>query len=349
MLSGSRTHVLNYLKDPQNSIQFKKNIKVISEFYPSVIQGVSNAAIIKKETANIIKELNKLEKIQAEFGKNTAEKRRGFFNISFSLFSDKKVHPAKYDKSVTVTSQITRAEKNCMNIGGTQCVLTGDAESTTDPVSGSGFRTTILRAALLQSSLGNPSFADQSLTQGVFEWSSNLSAQSMREEGLAARLHYRKGTEKLERYLDIAETGGILENEDKQWLSMMNAKVKLKRKGHTVTFQDSEKEEIENKVAKIQKQLKEKYTFVKGRSPLKMPHRVTEAQKKLFEKTLKKILKKDFLFTLSPKDIDILWQVCAEIALIRPTGKFSASGQNYVDEAWFMPLWLTTKEISNLL
>jgi len=434
VLDLDRTKRIEHLSDPKKNEEFSRHFR---EFFGKLPRdGPQRKADIKKVNKTLKKlmdNLNALEKQHDSLMKGTAIRGRGFLNMLLGLKFSMKIQPMNYQKSVAVFAQITRAEKNYLRAGKTQCVLVGDAASTTDPASGSGFRTTMLRSALLSSSLSDPEMTQNCVAQGIFQWSSELSAQSMREEGLSARLKYRTGSEKVERYLGIAQACRALATDVSDQFRALYAKAKLHRKDASITFTTQEKELL----GRVSKTLKESYvdqagidsghiqsrlsknveelppkqlkalkdlctalidskgvdsdTYISLYAPyltrdqtqkivdayLDIKKRVMLLQNEALNKAFTEILKPElekYLFDfpaalnlsktekilfdrvyraaiadkpiqLTKKESETVGVICSKLAGFRRGLSFSTEKGNYLPEAWFIPLWLSTCEI----
>jgi hypothetical protein len=130
-----------------------------------------------------------------------------------------------YQNTVTASSQIARAEKNHVQVGATHFVLGGDAETTTDPVSGAGMRTTLLRASIATLGFSNH-LASTPVGQAIYQKTAQKVAKSIREEGFHDRNLYRPGTERLERYLSLAEDKGSITHLEFNQLLTLQGKLK---------------------------------------------------------------------------------------------------------------------------
>lgn len=164
----------------------------------------------KKALQQTQRELEHLERMQTEMQKKMAGEGRRLFGL-VNPFQNVSARAAQYQRTDLGASQVQRADRNCQYVGQTPFILCGDAESTTDPLSGGGLRYTLQRTALAASALERVS--QNRFARSAFEFASHLSTRAMREEGLEMRQRAVKGTERLERYLDAAADEGVL----KEW------------------------------------------------------------------------------------------------------------------------------------
>ncbi|MBA3816287.1 MAG: hypothetical protein H0X29_07165 [Parachlamydiaceae bacterium] len=205
-----------------------------------------------KRTSKLVEDL---ERKQLRFKQDNVSGARKRQNVFGMLKRGMKLKAAKYEKTAVTDSQVQMADTNHRQIGVTHFYIGGDAESTTDPISGSGCRTTLLRTSIAASAFNNPARRDNPFTSSAFAWSSHLSGRSMREEGMLMRNYYKKGTERSERFLDIAVDRGSISKERKNFLLNMQGKLKTM---HLFPNLKLSTDEI-SKLKEIQKAISDKY------------------------------------------------------------------------------------------
>lgn len=354
--------LINQLSNPEQMIRDFKNEKKKQEFKDAVIaifenadfknapalgntSKINEATNLKNDLEKCTKKLADIEKEESQLVKNASIEQRDLFTLLYSRSPGSEVEflPMDYKKASVVAAQVTAAEKNFIQASTTNCVIIGDAESTTDPISGSGFRTTILRAALLQSSLGtslaNPALSSNPINQGIFAWSSNQSSQSMREEGLSGRTAYRRGTEKIDRFLRVAKECKVLSDEQINQLKILHAKAKLMKDDPSIHFSEDDKRCLHELLSN----LKAKYTAISTNEFSK------DTEKNSLYIKATNIAQGKSKKQLTPDEIAIIREMNSEVATTRINDPSSPFGKNYRPEAWFMPLWLEIHEIQRLL
>jgi hypothetical protein len=220
----------------------------------SAFQKEFTAAVEEALTAE-----NLYNQMKNKIGKNIAGPGHVYHSFIGSTDRDPEL---SYKESDMAFSQVQRAETNYKRMGSTHFYVGGDAESTTDPVSGAGFRTTILRSVIASASFDHPNLRDNSFMQSAFAWGSHRSSQSMREEGLGLRTSYMSGTERLERYIDIAEEKEVLTPSDRDFLLNIEGKVKNIRefRNQNLKLNDIELKKLEEIESKISEQYKSKFS-----------------------------------------------------------------------------------------
>ena len=228
------TNRKNTLENQEKRQLLWSDLRKIAEAYPSPLMEEKmrswEAAIKLFEEAD--KQWDRLE----EEMKVVAEKGRQRFN----LIEDSTIDRAEYSSMQFGASQVQKAEANYRTLGHTAFYIGGDAETTTDPVSGAGMRTTFLRTSLAASALEDANIRHNPFMQSAFAWTSHLIGRSMREEGLHVRRAYAEGTERLERYLSIAEDAGVLTVEERNLMLRIEGKIKSLRGNPALGLQLSE-------------------------------------------------------------------------------------------------------------
>ena len=183
-----------------------------------------------EDARKMLKNLDEIQKDLKEFFKNKAiTDQRTLDLINQYTFFKQKSEWRDYQRTEIAYSQVQRAEINYLQSGQTQFYVGGDAASSTDPISGSGLRTTILRTVLASGSIDNSILSRNRINQSARDWSLALAERSMREEGLHMRGQFRPGTERLERYLDIANEDKVLTKGERQALLKMRSQAKVAR------------------------------------------------------------------------------------------------------------------------
>lgn len=151
-----------------------------------------------------------------------------FQELTQSELSTEEIQKTIYKKNLSaVHAQIQKADTNYRQIGKTQVYVGGDAESSTEPVSGAGARMTLLRTIPVVSMLTDSPRGQNLFTQSSFQWLSQLVARSLREEGFNARLFFLAGTERLERYTDMANISGALNDKEVATFHRLYTKAKM--------------------------------------------------------------------------------------------------------------------------
>ncbi len=188
------------------------------------IGSTEDIKLVKKLIVN----LRNNKEQEEELLKTVAEETRRFFKpVSKYVIGSFQEGKRKYMFSSPVDVQLTRAETNHVQMGNTSVVLAGDSASTTDPASGSGARTGILQAHIAQTTFLSPHLSANSSARGAASGSLSALTDSMREEGLAYRAKYNVGTEKTQRFVDLAVRNGVLSQKDGDEILMLKKMSKL--------------------------------------------------------------------------------------------------------------------------
>jgi hypothetical protein len=270
--------------------------------------------------------------------------RRESRELIDTLTENKSLSPASYQSMDIPYSQVQRAETNLRTLGSTVFCVGGDAESATDPTSGSGLRTTLLRTVTAASAFQNPQIRTNRLMHSAFDASSNLIASSMREEGLHLRQTYMTGTERLERYISMAESAGVLDSSQRELLLKWEAKAKAIRDYPDLGVQFSETEK--QQIAQLQSTLKEKYqTHIKNQQSLSQPQ-WNERAVPTWTQEEKAVFKKAYDASMKGEKIDVSPQkfqkAAAKLAIQRPSG---GGSQLHYPEAWFVSLTYSLQQL----
>lgn len=152
------------------------------------------------------------------------ETRRYFKPISKYIVGHYVEGKKEFMFSSPVDVQLTRAETNHVQLGNTSVVLAGDTVSTTDPASGSGARTGILQTHIAQTTFLSPHLSANSSARAEASGVLSTLTDSMREEGLAQRAKYHVGTEKTQRFVDLAIRHEALSEDDGKMLLLLKKK-----------------------------------------------------------------------------------------------------------------------------
>lgn len=251
--------------DPVQSQKVFNNIQILSNALSNgnMSADASNFSTLAAQFATAVDEAVQIESSYHQIKEEISKKISKPGRRRMDLFLPGSSSHASYTTSDMVASQVQRAETNYRKMGLTHFYVGGDAESTTDPVSGAGFRTTILRTTIATNAFENPELRNNPFMQSAFEWGSNRSALDMREEGLTLRNAYLTGTERLERYLDVGEESNALSHAQREFLLKIEGKFKSMRDFNNPELKLNPTELSELKI--IQKQLTEKYESQEGK------------------------------------------------------------------------------------
>ncbi len=151
--------------------------------------------------------------------------------------------PMKLIQTQMAYAQIQTIPNNYRRLEQTLFCITGDAECTTDPLSGAGMRTSILRT-VSASELGSTQSNKNGFMASAFQWSSQLASKRMREEGLHIRTYYQPGTERLERYTEIAKEINVISEKEERFLLRMQTKAKMMQSDPRLNFTRQQQESL---------------------------------------------------------------------------------------------------------
>ncbi len=221
------------------------------EGWPAAAEGVSG-----EELQKLAIQMEKLGQDVDDFLKSISKKDYLINMMAYKALgiSEGLAADTSYKETVAAASQVQRAETNHVSLGSIHFVLGGDAETATDPVSGAGMRTTLLRAAIATVGFSS-GMAKDPVGQALYQKSAQKEAKSMREEGLHGRQYYRKGSERMERYLSMAEAEGFITREEFNQLLQIQGKIKSRKEGIPIEFSPAEEELI----SKVKGQLKNSF------------------------------------------------------------------------------------------
>ncbi len=249
------------LKDRRK--KWHQDKKEVKQFFQNALEIVQELPAQKEKTNELIrlKRLNStIKNLNQEIGKLTKEMAIFYQSRWDMLISLLQKQPFKFKPMQHIQTQMTYAQvqtvsNNYRCMRETLFCITGDAECTTDPASGAGMRTSLLRtvsASVLGSALSNKN----GFMASAFQWSSRLASKRMREEGLYIRTYYQTGTERLERYTEIAKEVNVISEKEERFLLRMQAKAKMARSDPRLNFTEKELKSLSS----LQDTLRETYS-----------------------------------------------------------------------------------------
>lgn len=336
-----------WYKEADKTKQVFDKIKIISDAFSEGKQpGSSPLSALQEQFAAAVEEAAKAENAYNQIKEEIAKKIAKPGRRTMDLLQSGSTRHSSYTESEMSASQVQRAEANYRRMGETHFYVGGDAESTTDPVSGAGFRTTILRTVIASAAFDHPKLRENPFAQSVFGWASHLAAQSMREEGLNLRRAYISGTERLERYVDMGEEAGALTTDQREFLLKVEGKFKSMQEFASPELQLSPLEITQ--LETIQKKITEKYDAAifkliddKGHwNPGVLPRiGLSPKEEEMFMKAWKGAKGLVNLSQDPQFDRDMFKGAAAKVAFYRPTPITGQLDQDiYVSDSWFVVL-----------
>lgn len=305
-----------------------------------LLQQFSEELNLHQELKVLHDHINKLEKSELALKKLTKKilsksESRAFI---FRSFERKKLRGKKkeYRRGDIAYVRVQKAEQNFLKLGQTLCYIGGDAESSTDPLSGGGFRTGVLRAAIAAIFLKNTPYGKNPFTHSIFQWISELASRSMREEGINKSNYYSVGAERFERYLDIAEEQEVIDAKMRKELLRLEAKAKIAREDPSLRFSEEEERTLDDVLSLLQST----YNKLKSSPSAIEKFPLSKKQKKIFESALKSF-QNDESIEFDEKQMKLLKEACSVVALYRNPSDQSS----YMAEAWFVYLSLSIHQM----
>jgi hypothetical protein len=342
--------------DPANRKQWYQNFKKMESVFKSlseVAQVMPNEILNSEErkAMNLAqselkkgeKQISKIQRHRLNIEGQDAKRGRRRMNLINRLKNGSSLREMNYQRTLSADSQVQRVDTNYRQLGDSHFYVGGDAESATDPMSGSGFRTTILRALVASDSLKSAKQRNNRFNQSIFEWSTNLGSKSMREEGMDLRRFVVSGTERLERYIGIAEHEGILDATDRNLLLQFESKAKNTKEG-LITGLTLGKEE-KNHLDAIKQKLKNSYTHGTLAKTLAIPRRHlgwTKKEERIFKEALN-ALTSSTKVDLNDEEMKIFKSAVGKIALYREDS--SQPELKFLEEAWYVPLLVSIQQM----
>lgn len=199
-----------------------------------------------KELKNLEQKIKKLAERPAFSGRNLSKLVYVFMRSAY------KSQAMEYQSTQFAFSQVTKAETNLVQIGNMLAYVGGDAETTTDPVSGQGMRSAFMRNVHLDWFFGNDSMKHNLIAHSAFKFFSSRVAWEMRHDGLVEIEHYNpRSKQRIERYLDIVDQFGILNKDEQKQILKLSTKAKLSKRYPQFDFTKEDLQEIHTLIHRL--------------------------------------------------------------------------------------------------
>ena len=250
----------------------------------------------------LVNKLGELTKEHAESSQqlenvltSQAQHMHGLLDVLCSMISKKhKIQPMQVNKNFLVDVVVGTAEQSLVKVGKTPIVLRGDASHTTDPHCGYGCKTAIEETLADQFMLSFGQLDEMSETElSCHNWAHQFYQDTMINQGLRDRSHYRQGTELLSRYLDRGVKDGLLTGAEARIFHTIAGKAHLAQtqgSDSLIRFSSVEKDFMKQQAAFLRVSLKAQWESI-GATLKKLDtawvEPLTSREAKILEKAIK--------------------------------------------------------------